>query len=232
MKPVKELRSYNKLRVEMLPRDHVLKAWILKKHYAHRMPSITFAYGAYINRKLLGICTFGTPASPSLCVGICGPEYKSKVIELNRLCVEDDSGVITSEFVSRCLSHVSQSGGTRIHPTGYIVVSYADTAQGHIGKIYQATNWLYTGITKERTDIFTGEGKHSRHYEKGRDYSRDRQPRSAKHRYVYFLGSRGWKLKARKAMKYPILPYPEGDTQRYDASAEIIKQPLLFEEEA
>ena len=41
-----------------------------------------------------------------------------------------------------------------------IIVSYADKGQNHNGYIYQATNFLYTGATKERTDISTQENKH------------------------------------------------------------------------
>lgn len=33
-----------------------------------------------------------------------------------------------------------------------ILVSYADSAQGHHGYIYQATNWIYTGISAKRTE--------------------------------------------------------------------------------
>ena len=61
--------------------------FILNIHYAKRIPSISFAYGLYEGEALIGICTFGQPASPYLCMGIMGVEYKSKVLELNRLCL-------------------------------------------------------------------------------------------------------------------------------------------------
>ena len=35
------------------------KDFILKKHYTQRMPSISFAYGMFINNKLEGILTNG-----------------------------------------------------------------------------------------------------------------------------------------------------------------------------
>ena len=68
-----------------------------------------------------------------------------------------------------------------------ILISYADTKMNHTGYIYQATNWIYTGKTKERTDIGFEDGKHSRHYNKGIDYT-NRKFRSSKHRYIYFIG--------------------------------------------
>ena len=60
--------------------------WIMQKHYAKRLPSISYAFGLYEDSKLVGVVTYGIPASNSLCEGICGKEYKEFVIELNRLC--------------------------------------------------------------------------------------------------------------------------------------------------
>jgi hypothetical protein len=185
--------------------------WLLKKHYAHRIPSITWAFGLYdANNILQGVCTIGKPASPSLCDGICGKEYSFAVFELNRLCVNEGLPPNTlSYFVSRCLSFIR---------TEAIIVSYADSGFNHHGYIYQATNWLYTGITKERTDIGDEDGTHSRHYDKNIDYATHRKLRTAKHRYVIFLGSKKAKKRLREALNYPILPYPKGDNKRYDAS--------------
>lgn len=63
--------------------------FILHKHYAQRLPSISYAYGLFIDDKLEGILTIGKPASNSLCEGVCGKEYKEYVYELNRLCVNE-----------------------------------------------------------------------------------------------------------------------------------------------
>ena len=52
---------------------------------------------------------------------------------------------------------------------------------GHVGYVYQATNWLYTGMTRPRTDIYSA-GKHPRHSQE--DITK-RQIRTAKHRYIY-----------------------------------------------
>jgi len=197
--------------------------YLLNKHYARRIPVVTHAYGAYVGNVLYGVCTFGIPASHSLCIGICGEKYCNFVLELNRLCVDDNHPFETSKFVGKCLNYLGQV----FRKSGRIVVSYADTGMNHVGKIYQATNFIYTGKTKERTDIFSG--KHSRHYEKRRDcVYEQRQVRTAKHRYVYFVGSASFKKEARANLKYQVLPYPKGDTSRYDASAKINKQDLLF----
>ena len=195
--------------------------WILNKHYAKRLPSISFAFGLFDNDILVGVLTIGKPASPSLCVGICGEKWSHAVYELNRLVTNDDLDKnALSYFVSKALSFL-RAGVT-------IVVSYADTDMGHNGYIYQATNWIYTGKTKERTDIGTNDGSHSRHYDKSLDYSENRVKRSSKHRYVYFCGQKRWIKKAMNEFKYKQMPYPKGENERYDASYKPQVQTTLF----
>jgi len=177
--------------------------WLLNMHYAKRIPQIMKAFGLYDGNKLIGVTTYGIPASPALCMGICGKEYSDIVLELNRLCLLNNDKNQSSFLVSNSIKQL---------PKPTIVVSYADTAQGHVGYVYQATNFLFTGTTKERTDMGGRDGKHSRH-------SKDpsiRVFRSAKHRYILFHGSKTDKKKFRKLLKYPILPYPKGNTNRYD----------------
>lgn len=179
----------------------------MPKHYAGRKPQVTKAFGWYEDEKLVAVCTFGKPASPQLCDGICGKEFSSNVYELNRLVrIEDFNGQL-SQFIAGCLRELKKEN--------WIVVSYADSGMTHHGYIYQASNFLYTGCTKQRTDRYV-EGKHSRHA----DFDNPkgiRQVRTAKHRYVYFCTSdkklkRQWK----EALNYPILPYPKGDNENYE----------------
>ena len=119
------------------------KEWLLYKHYAKRMCSISYAFGLYVNNILIGVCTFGKPASPSLCDSTCGKENSKYVYELNRLCVNDNlEKNVLSFFVSNCLKMLPK----------LIIVSYADTAQNHHGYIYQATNWFYTGLSSKAKD--------------------------------------------------------------------------------
>lgn len=63
------------------------KPFILGIHYARRMPCITDAFGLFVDGDLIGVVTYGIPASPSLCSGIAGYENRNKVLELNRLVI-------------------------------------------------------------------------------------------------------------------------------------------------
>ena len=184
------------------------KPFLLNIHYARRMPCITDAFGLFIDMKLVGVCTFGQPASPSLCIGLAGQQHKMDVLELNRLALlpEYNGGNNASYLVGKSL---------KMLPNGTFVVSYADTAWSHVGYIYQATNFLYTGKTKERTDKYSESG-HSRHY---LENETRRQFRSAKHRYVFLVGDKRTKREMAKDLRYPVFKeYPKGDEIRYNVN--------------
>jgi hypothetical protein len=207
--------------------------WLLKKHYARRIPSISYAYGLYDNNCLKGVCTFGTPSSSTLRGGVAGEEYSFSVIELNRLCVDAEEINITSWFVSKCLRSFDHK----------IIISYADTKQGHIGKIYQATNFIYTGLSAKRTDWKVKGFEHlhgqtisdeSRGQPNRAEYMRNKygedfylKERSRKHRYIYICGNKTFKKKVIKALNYEVCEYPKGETKRYDASFKPISQMLM-----
>lgn len=181
------------------------KDFILKKHYLGRMPSVSYAFGLFIDGELSGVCTIGKPASNSLCTGILGKEYSNCVYELNRLVVNDG---LKQNTLSWFLSEVLK----KLKETPIIIVSYADEGMGHHGYIYQATNWIYTGKTKERTDKYVPKGKHSRHYTD--EFSHLRRFRSSKFRYIYIPNKKKRK-EYLSILNYPILPYPKGDNKYY-----------------
>lgn len=192
------------------------KPFLLQIHYARRMPCIQYAFGLFDNDKIIGVCTYGQPASPSLCKGIAGEENRKNVLELNRLALLPDCPKNSASFlVGNSLKKL---------PRDLFIVSYADAeGWGHIGYVYQATNWIYTGMTKRRTDKYS-EG-HSRHYLEGETR---RQIRTAKHRYVFLTGD---KKKQLRELKYPIInQYPKGNSRHYDISKPIPLDKELLKE--
>lgn len=176
------------------------KPLILEHHYAGRMPCITRAYGLFDPRGILcGVVTFGPPASPWLCRGVCGPEYREYVLELNRLVLLHNRPNEASFLTGNALRLL---GAER----PCIIVSYADTQHQHVGTVYQACNFLFTGTTRPRTDMASSSGGHSRHHAGDRT---KRVLRSAKHRYVTFLGDARMRRRFARALRYPVLPYPK-----------------------
>jgi hypothetical protein len=194
--------------------------YIIGMHYAKRFPSVSFAYGLFDdNEDLIGVATFGTPASAPLRRGLCGDDYAGSVLELNRVCLKYNRKNEASFLVSRALKMLV---GDRV------VVSFSDISQGHLGVIYQACNFIYCGLSAKRTD-WKVRGKEHLHGQtiadefrgvKNRAQAmRDKygddfylEPRSRKHRYVMIKGSRGFVARAKKSLKYQILPYPKANT--------------------
>ena len=204
--------------------------WLLYKHYAKRIPQIMFAFGLYDNIQLVGVITYGIPASPSLCMGICGKEYAEKVLELNRLCLQDNYKNQASFLVANSI---------KLLPKPTIIVSYADTSQGHVGYVYQATNFLYTGLSANRVDwtIKGLEHKHSKTISDGMTLESIKEKygddfyyteRTRKHRYIFFHGDKRQKKEMKNLLKYKIEPYPKGESKKYDSGKSVKTQGLLF----
>lgn len=223
--------------MKVLPIKHSeMSQWCLSRHYAKRIPPITYAFGLYENGFLVGVVSYGVPASSSLRAGVCGDEYIDNVIELNRLCIDD--------LAPRNSASKLVSGSIKGLPKPLIIVSYADTGVGHIGYIYQATNFIYTGLSAKRTDWKIKGMEHlhgatvadmSRGHENRAEYMRERfgddfylEERSRKHRYIYFHGSKTFKKKAAKALNYEVEEYPKGESERYDSSGFTESQGQLF----
>ena len=193
--------------------------WLKYKHYAKRIPPIEYAFGLFNETNLMqGIVTYSTPVSSNL-RGIFNNEFK--LMELNRL-------VINEGLEKNCLSFlVSQS--LKMLPTPLVIISYADTSQNHHGYIYQATNWIYTGMTKSRTDKYVEGSKHSRHYN-NENQNGLRKYRSAKHRYIYFATSKTKRKEYMKKLNYQIEPYPKGENKKYKLGTFI--EPIVIDTNA
>lgn len=190
---------------------------LLNVHYAKRIPSISHAFGLFENKELVGVCTFGSPASPSLVSGVAGLEWSKNVTELNRLCLVNNKPNEASKLIAASLA---------LLPKPTIVVSYSDTAHDHIGVVYQATNFLYTGVTAERKEWGLADNE-LLHAKAISNLAKDRgirpieflketygdnfvyRTRSAKHRYVFFAANKSDRKKMMSALRYPILPYPK-----------------------
>lgn len=189
---------------------------IIDVHYAGRSPSVTFAFGLFDDSELEGIITYGTPFSSTLRTGLAGKDYAPHVLELNRLALYNNRKNHASFLIGRSLKML---GGNRI------IISYSDTAQGHIGTVYQATNFHYVGLSPKRTDWAVKGQEHLHNCtitdqfrgvpnraQAARDfYGADfyLKPRPRKHRYVTLIGSKPFKRDAMAALKYPIGPYPK-----------------------
>lgn len=213
--------------------------WLLQRHYAKRMCPISYAFAAWYGSNMIGVVTYGTPLSSTLRSGVCGKDWADKVLELNRLCCENTHN-IASLLVGRSL---------RLLPRPSVIVSYADTGHGHIGYVYQATNFIYTGLSAAFKDPMVKGLEHKHHTtigDEGRGHAsrvtflREKYGeenvyyinRARKHRYVFFCGNKTQVKQMKSDLMYDQQPYPKGDSKRYEINTTIETQQAFKWEEA
>jgi hypothetical protein len=199
--------------IERIPARRALKM-VVANHYLHRSAPAMFAFGLFDGLDMVGCIIYGKPASRSLCIGVCGPEESDKVIELTRLWIEDGTPKNTESFLI--------GNSLKMLPPDYdIIVSYAEISAGHVGVVYQATNWLYTGMSDRHVEwrIDGESGKHGRHLfdehggiEQAKKFFGERiqrHERGRKHRYVMLRGNKSRKKELLSKLRYEIKPYPK-----------------------
>ena len=190
---------------------------VVRNHYLHRRCPCSMAFGLFKGDDLMGVVTYGVPCSSTLLKGICGEDEMHNVYELNRLWIHPDVPKnAASYFVSRTLRQLDKE----------IVVSFADTSVGHVGYVYQASNFLYCGLSAKFKDPKVRGMEHMHHatYAHGMTMAQVREKygeenvyyveRPRKHRYVYFNASKKRKKALRKKLHYKVLPYPKGETHK------------------
>lgn len=193
---------------------------VVKNHYLHRKCPCSQAFGLFeecnnstdlfSNERIVGCVVYGTPSSSSLRKGLCGIDESFNVLELTRLWIEDNTPKNTESYLI---------GNTIKLVNKEIIVSYAEIQQGHLGIVYQATNWIYTGLSAKRTNwTIEGVDKHCQtiadkytakeiRKKYGDKFKLVDRPR--KHRYVYFNANNNRKKELMRLLKYKVEPYPK-----------------------
>jgi hypothetical protein len=198
------------LRLIPISREDAKKI-IVRNHYSHSIPGGTkMCFGIILNGRLLGAMTFGV-----------GPFYGYKLVNG---ATPDDAITLTRLWLSDELPRNSESKVLGIALRSLkrdtslkFVIAYSDPAVGHLGIIYQATGWVYTGLSSATPlyDIGDGTlhhsrslahelGSHSIRYLTLQGINAKIVPQSAKHRYIYFL-DKSWSSR----LAVPVLPYPK-----------------------
>ena len=189
----------------------IAKEIIVRNHYLHSLPGGTqMTFGVFLGQRLLGAMALGV--GPFNAYRLVEGAAPTDCLTLSRLWLSEE---LPKNSESRVLGVVVKL--LRRHTNLKFLLSYADPAQGHLGIIYQATGWIYTGLSQAMPlyDLGDGQIRHSRslahgygthsirHFQhKGVTIEVISQP--PKHRYVYFLDPM-WRGK----LKAPKLPYPK-----------------------
>lgn len=113
---------------------HAVLSW----HYSKRMPiGKLVKIGVWEYEKYIGCVIFGFGASPQL-----HKKYnlnRTEVCELLRVALNSHKTEV-SKILKISISYLKKHC-----PKTKLIISFADPEHGHIGKIYQANNWVYVG---------------------------------------------------------------------------------------
>jgi len=211
-----------------------------ENHYLKRVPNIKYAFGLYKEKYLFGACTFGLPPSQTLCAGIFNGKYQNEILELNRLFLVQNTKNLASFFIAKCMKQL---------PKPSVIISFADTSAHHHGYIYQASNFIYTGLSAKFTDYAVKGLEHLHHatiedsvgrYDKSPNLNKKealqkkygdklyKTERPRKHRYIYICGSKKQKKDRKKDLLYPVCNYPKGNNKNYSVGNVAPTQGLLL----
>jgi len=167
--------------------------------------------GVYLDNKVEGVISFGNPVASRAHKAVKNTVGK-QVLELTRLWLSDRLGKNSESRVIAIALRLIKKKRRDIQ----WIISYADPNHGHLGTIYQATNWTYIGLTTKTEYYVLPNGK-KKHTKTLNDIVKSRknlmkifgnkiriERTSGKHCYIYFLNE-----SYRKYLIKPIRAYPK-----------------------
>ncbi len=123
---------------------------VMKYHYSRRIPTNIIHIGSIHEDgglfgdqgEIMAACFFSIPQA----------KWKYPLLELIRLVRRDDVDVYLSSLVSKTVKSLKKNGHD-------LLISFADSQQGHEGYIYQACSWNYHGKRDPQNDGLIINGK-------------------------------------------------------------------------
>lgn len=150
----KEYCDVSRVRVHPIAKS-TAKDMIVTYHYTHAWTMCRYAFGIFYSgdendvfgnsEKLIGCAIYGFPVGAKAATSICEGLSKDNALELTRLFVHDGYGSNIESYAIGQTFKWFRENDKQIK----LLISYADSGQEHLGKIYQATNWIYQGVSSE-----------------------------------------------------------------------------------
>jgi len=224
------------------------KEMIEKYHYSHKFSSTRYALGVFYTTQdstgwfegetdtLIGVLTYGYPVGRMAAQSISDTIKNDEVLELTRLFIHDGYGSNIESYAIGLSFDWLRKNDKKIK----VLISYADPQAGHLGKIYQSTNWIYQGNQIKLIDSYflklnldDSPWMHSRTVVSTYGTSSVESLKKIigktfwlkldenKHRYLYMLCGRKEKNKILKTLKHPPLPYPKNVMQIEEKIIEV-----------
>ena len=219
------------------------KQFMIENHYTKSCAKATISFGFYTEKEELStVIVYGQPSGKYLASSIYDGCKESECLELLRLFSYDWNVKNTESYcIAKSIKYIKEN-----MKEIKVLISYADTSAGHIGYIYQASNWLYIGKGScERKIFIDGQRQHRRNlYDlygtssipKLKEILGERlqisEEKFSKNKYIYITANKKEKKEIIKKLKtIPISEYPKGDLNYYDNNSNSFLGNMQFKEE-
>jgi hypothetical protein len=197
-------------------------------HYSKCLPAGALVkVGVWEEDKFIGVVLFSRGATPNLCKPYNMTQLEC--CELTRIALNKHKTPV-SKIMSIAIKIFKKQ-----NPKMKLIVSFADTNEGHHGGIYQATNWIYSGKSNDaKFGILNGKEVHPRTIS---TFSKDKKNKlkwvvkPGKHRYLMPLDENTKKQILRLSKKYPKRTEHESNASGFqpEKSGAIPTSSLHFE---
>ena len=194
------------------------KKYIKENHYSHTIASsVKLALGFYYKEELVTAIVYGCPVGRRVTQWL--QIERENCVELIRLFSKDGLPPNTESYcIGKSFKYIKEN-----MPNLKYLISYADPNHGHVGYIYQATNWRYVGVQRrllpERRIFIDGKETHARSLnakhgstskKKLEEIYGDRlEIKSALKKHVYLMCLGNKKERRSWYKKFPEKPYPK-----------------------
>ena len=196
------MSSLPELRIDFCSHE-AAKYAVERWHYSKRMPSTytkPVTMGVWEDGSFIGTVIYSMSSSKDL-----GRQYgftQFERCELIRVALRPEHKNPVSRVISISIKMLKRQS-----PGICVIFSFADTAQGHHGGIYQAGGWRYLGKSAATSEyMINGRKWHGRAVAASFGHTSGfvKVPGSSKHRYAYPLNS-----EAAEKIRSFELPYPD-----------------------
>lgn len=215
----------------------VAQQFILEYEWLGTMGVTKFSFGLYANSKLCAVYCFGLTAGTKTLSEPFGEEHKHEGIVLVRGACAPFAHPHTSSFgIGKAKELLRQKGYS-------FTIAYSDLEAGEIGTVYQATNWIFFGVTNSITYLVRPDGKRVdpkliHKYSKKNNISRQEQidifkkegytfeKANPKLKYLLVVADRRKKKELMKKATFVSLPYlkREDDMKKVLQKAQELKK--------
>lgn len=135
------------IQVRVIP-SGIANPFVDSIHYSGKhVNNSSLHFGAFLDGILHGVMSFGPPMDKSKTLGLVRGTGWNQMLELNRMAFDD---ALPRNSESRCIS-IAMKLLKKNAPHVKWVLSYADACQCGDGTIYRASNFILTGIKKNKT---------------------------------------------------------------------------------